>query len=121
MACNFGHVGAVRGAMLSPPSASFRAHYQSLVASGAIEADAAQAEAAEAFADLEQRLASYTPMRKQGLLGRLFADKDEAPPRGLYIHAGVAPGKTSRLAGFFPDSTVRHKRPAQVPARIVGV
>ena len=38
--------------MLSTPSASFRAHYQSLVASGAIEADAAQAEAAEAFAAL---------------------------------------------------------------------
>src|SRR5947209_9169459 len=98
--------------MLSPPSASFRAHYQSLVASGAIEADAAQAEAAEAFADLEQRLASYTPLSKQGLLGRLFADKDEAPPRGLYIHGEVGRGKTMLMDLFFQHSPVEHKRRA---------
>src|SRR6266566_2987257 len=98
--------------MLSPPSASFRAHYQSLVASDAIEADAAQAEATEAFADLEQRLANYTPMRKQGLLGRLFADKDEAPPRGLYIHGEVGRGKTMLMDVFFQHSTVQHKRRA---------
>src|SRR2546421_2321860 len=98
--------------MLSPPSASFRAHYQSLVASGAIEADAAQAEAAEAFADLEQRLASYKPLRKQGLLGRLFADRDEAPPRGLYIHGEVGRGKTMLMDMFFQQSLVVHKRRA---------
>src|SRR2546421_13046141 len=98
--------------MLSPPSASFRAHYQSLVASGAIEADAAQAEAAEAFADLEQRLASYTPLSKQGLLGRLFADKDEAPPRGLYIHGEVGRGKTMLVDVFFQHSPVEHNHHA---------
>ncbi len=98
--------------MLSPPSASFRAHYQSLVASGAIEADAAQAEAAGAFADFEQRLASYTPLSKQGLLGRLFADKDEAPPRGLYIHGEVGRGKTMLMDLFFQHSPVEHKRRA---------
>src|ERR1700754_1269770 len=70
-ACNFRTLGAVRWAMLSttPPS-SFRAHYQALVASGAIEADPAQALAADAFADLEQRLTGYKPVRKLGLLGR---------------------------------------------------
>jgi len=98
--------------MLSPPPASFRAHYQSLVASGAIEADAAQAEAAEALAALEQRLASYKPVRKQGLLGRLFADKDEAPPRGLYIHGEVGRGKTMLMDLFFQQSPVEHKRRA---------
>jgi cell division protein ZapE len=98
--------------MLSPPNASFRAHYQSLVASGAIEADAAQAEAAEAFAALQQRLGSYTPLRKQGLLGRLFADKDEAPPRGLYIHGEVGRGKTMLMDLFFQQSPVAHKRRA---------
>src|SRR5436305_1729875 len=98
--------------MLSPPSASFRAHYYSLVASAAIEADPAQAEAAEAFADLEQRLADYMPMRKQGLLGRLFADKDEAPPRGLYIHGEVGRGKTMLMDVFFQHSPVEHKRRA---------
>ena len=51
-------------AMLSPPPASFRAHYQALVSSGAIEPDAAQAKAAETLADLEERLASYKPLRK---------------------------------------------------------
>jgi cell division protein ZapE len=98
--------------MLSPPSAPFRAHYQSLVASGAIEADPAQAEAAEAFADLEARLAGYKPVRKQGLLGRLFADKDAAPPRGLYIHGEVGRGKTMLMDMFFQQSPVAHKRRA---------
>jgi cell division protein ZapE len=98
--------------MPSAPSISFRAHYQALVASGAIEADAAQARAAEAFADLEQRLSSYKPLRKQGLLGRLFADKDEAPPRGLYVHGEVGRGKTMLMDLFFQQSTVRHKRRA---------
>jgi cell division protein ZapE len=95
-----------------PSPASFRAQYQLLVASGAIEADAAQARAAEAFADLEQRLANYTPVRKQGLLGRLFADKDEPPPRGLYIHGDVGRGKTMLMDLFFQHSSVSHKRRA---------
>jgi cell division protein ZapE len=98
--------------MLSTPSASFRAHYQALVSSGAIEPDAAQAQAAEAFAALEQRLASYKPPRKQGLLGRLFADKDEPPPRGLYIHGEVGRGKTMLMDLFFQQSQVEHKRRA---------
>jgi cell division protein ZapE len=98
--------------MLSPPSASFRAHYQALVSSGAIEPDAAQAEAAEAFADLEGRLAGYKPARKQGLLGRLFADKNGGPPRGLYIHGEVGRGKTMLMDMFFQHSSVVHKRRA---------
>jgi cell division protein ZapE len=98
--------------MLSTPSASFRAHYQALVSSGAIEPDAAQAEAAEAFADLERRLANYKPVRKQGLLGRLFTDKNGAPPRGLYIHGEVGRGKTMLMDLFFQQSLVVHKRRA---------
>ena len=97
--------------MLSP-SASFRAHYQSLVSSGAIEPDAAQEEAAEAFADLEQRLTGYKPVRKQSLLGRLFADRDEPPPRGLYVHGEVGRGKTMLMDLFFQHSSVVHKRRA---------
>src|SRR6202166_4997633 len=93
--------------MLSTPPASFHAHYQALVSSGAIEPDAAQA-----FAALEQRLASYKPVRKQGLLGRLFADKDEAPPRGLYVHGEVGRGKTMLMDLFFQQSAVTHKRRA---------
>ncbi|MES2198239.1 MAG: cell division protein ZapE [Pseudomonadota bacterium] len=98
--------------MLSPPDASFRAHYQSLVSSGAIEADAAQAEAADAFADLEARLTGYKPLRKQSLLGRLFADKSEPPPRGLYVHGEVGRGKTMLMDLFFQHSPVEHKRRA---------
>src|ERR1700693_2242410 len=98
--------------MLSPPSASFRAHYQALVFSGAIEPDAAQEEAAEALTDLEQRLSNYKPFRKQGLLGRLFADKDEPPPRGLYIHGEVGRGKTMLMDVFFQQSLVVLKRRA---------
>src|SRR5258708_37403738 len=71
--------------MLSTSPPSFRALYQDLVSSGAIEADAGQADAVEAFTELEARLASYRPARKQGFLGRLFADKGEAAPRGLYV------------------------------------
>jgi cell division protein ZapE len=98
--------------MLFPPSASFRAHYQALVSSGAIEPDAAQEEVAEAFADLEQRLSRYKPRRKQRLFGRLFADKDDAPPRGLYVHGEVGRGKTMLMDMFFQHSTVQHKRRA---------
>src|SRR6202171_474126 len=113
--------------MLSAPSASFRAHYRSLVASAAIEPDAAQAEAAEALAALEQRLASYTPAPKQGLLGRLFADNEEAPLRALYIHGDVGRGKTMLMDLFFQQSPVIHKRRthfhefmAEVHERIYG-
>ena len=98
--------------MLSAPDASFRAHYQALVASGAIEPDAAQAEAAEALAELEARLVNYKPVRKQGLLGRLFADRNGAPPRGLYVHGEVGRGKTMLMDLFFQHSSVVHKRRA---------
>src|SRR5713226_6793479 len=98
--------------MLSPPPASFRAHYQALVSSGAIEPDPAQAEVVEAFAALEERLAKYKPPRKNGLLGRLFADKNGGPPRGLYIHGEVGRGKTMLMDLFFQQSPVVHKRRA---------
>jgi cell division protein ZapE len=98
--------------MLSAPPASFHAHYKALVASGAIEADPAQSRAAEAFAALEERLSGYKPIKKQGLLGRLFADKDEPPPRGLYVHGDVGRGKTMLMDLFFQQSPVEHKRRA---------
>ena len=98
--------------MLSNPSASFRAHYQSLVASGAIEADSEQARAAGTFAALEERLAQYKPLRKQGLFGRLFGDKDEPSPRGLYVHGEVGRGKTMLMDLFFQQSAIAHKRRA---------
>jgi cell division protein ZapE len=98
--------------MLSTSPNSFRSHYQALVSSGAIEADPAQADAVEALAVLDERLASYKPLRKQGLFGRLFGDKDEAPPRGLYVHGEVGRGKTMLMDMFFGHSPVEHKRRA---------
>jgi cell division protein ZapE len=98
--------------MLSTPPGSFHAHYKALVASGAIEADPAQQRAAEAFAALEERLSGYKPIKKQGLFGRLFADKDEPPPRGLYVHGEVGRGKTMLMDLFFQQSPVAHKRRA---------
>jgi len=98
--------------MLSPPSTSFLAQYEALVSSGAIEPDPAQREVAQAFGDLEQRLSRYKPLRKQGLLGRLFADKDDAPPRGLYVHGDVGRGKTMLMDLFFQACSVEHKRRA---------
>lgn len=98
--------------MLSTPNSTFHEAYQAQIASGAIEPDAAQAEVAEAYAALDQRLASYKPVRKQGLLSRLFSgDKDEAP-HGLYIHGEVGRGKTMLMDLFFQHSTVEHKRRA---------
>src|SRR5207302_11195191 len=113
--------------MLSTDPTSFHAQYQALVSSSAIEADPAQADAAEAFAALEERLSSYKPLRKQGLLGRLFADKDEPPPRGLYVHGDVGRGKTMLMDLFFQQSPIEHKRRthfhefmAEVHERIYG-
>src|SRR3954464_13830851 len=93
-------------------SASFHDQYKALVASGAIEADPAQAEAAEAFAALEERLSSYKPAKKLSLLGRLFGDKSDAPPRGLYVHGEVGRGKTMLMDLFFQHAPVQHKRRA---------
>src|SRR6478735_6348856 len=98
--------------MLSTDPTSFHAQYQALVSSGAIEADPAQSHAAEAFAALEERLGGYKPVKKQSLFGRLFADKDEPPPRGLYVHGEVGRGKTMLMDLFFQQSPVAHKRRA---------
>jgi cell division protein ZapE len=113
--------------MLHAPQAPFRAHYEALIRSGAIEPDAAQAAAVSALGGLEQRLSAYKPARRQGLLGRLFAEKDEPPPRGLYIHGEVGRGKTMLMDLFFQHSQVArsrrahfHEFMAEVHERIAG-
>ncbi|MFB9268908.1 cell division protein ZapE [Bradyrhizobium erythrophlei] len=99
--------------MLTTSPSSFLDHYMALVASGAIEADPAQARAADAFGALDERLASYKPQRKQSLFGRLFGgDKDAEPPRGLYVHGEVGRGKTMLMDLFFQQSPIEHKRRA---------
>ena len=98
--------------MLSTSPNSFRSHYHALVSSGAIEADPAQADAVAALAALDERLSDYKPRRKQNLFGRLFGDKDEAPPLGLYVHGEVGRGKTMLMDMFFQHSSIEHKRRA---------
>jgi cell division protein ZapE len=98
--------------MLSTPQNSFDDQYEALISSGAIERDAAQGEVARAFAALEARLSNYRPQRRNGLFGRLFADKNGGPPRGLYIHGDVGRGKTMLMDLFFGASPVAYKRRA---------
>ncbi|MBN9005812.1 MAG: AFG1 family ATPase [Rhizobiales bacterium] len=100
--------------MLSASPSSFRDHYQAHVASGAIEADPAQARAVEAFTALDERLAAYKPPRKPRFLGKFFKNdrKKEAPPNGLYIHGEVGRGKTMLMDLFFQQTQVAHKRRA---------
>ena len=100
--------------MVSSPPSAFRAHYQSLVTAGEIEADPAQAMAVEAYVALETRLADYKPGSKNGFLGRLFGGekKNGDHPRGLYMHGEVGRGKTMLMDMFFHVSPVTHKRRA---------
>ncbi|MFZ5732938.1 MAG: cell division protein ZapE [Pseudomonadota bacterium] len=92
---------------------SFRARYQALVASGAIEADPAQADAVEAFSRLEAGLVRYRRARKAGFFKRLFSKGvDDTLPRGLYIHGEVGRGKTMLMDLFFHQSPVKLKRRA---------
>ena len=98
--------------MLSPASVPFLKHYEALVASGKIEPDAAQRQVVLAFNELGRNLSHYKPAKKHGLLGRLFGDKENGTPRGLYVHGDVGRGKTMLMDLFFNDSPVEHKRRA---------
>ncbi|ABE61436.1 AFG1-like ATPase [Nitrobacter hamburgensis X14] len=96
--------------MHSVSTTSFRDHYQALVASGAIEADPAQAQAVEALATLDERLTAYKPAGKGGFLDKLFHSDGEPAPKGLYIYGEVGRGKTMLMDLFFQESAVAHKR-----------
>ena len=99
--------------MASEPHNFFQDQYQALVASGAIEADPAQAGAVKALAALDVTLATYQPPKKQGFFGKLFGgDKDATPPKGLYVHGEVGRGKTMLMDLFFNASPAEHKRRA---------
>lgn len=81
---------------------SLPAHYDALVASGAIERDAAQVALVGRLEALARRLQERALASKGSALGWLFAKrKPEAPIRGLYIWGSVGRGKTMLMDMFF--------------------
>ena len=71
--------------------------YQDRVLHGEIDADPAQAEAAERLNRLAAEIAQWRP-KSGGLLG-VFR-RETPPPRGLYIHGAVGRGKTMLMDLF---------------------
>ena len=67
------------------------AGYRALRGAGALEADPAQARAAEALEGLYRALAARRAPRRRPFR---FRRAPAAAPRGLYLHGGVGRGKT---------------------------
>jgi cell division protein ZapE len=86
--------------------------YASLVESGALTVDPAQARIVRALDTLRETLAARSLARKSSSLGWLFARKPAAAsiPKGLYIHGGVGRGKTMLMDLFFQQVASRSKR-----------
>ena len=86
--------------------------YQSLVSSGQIEADAAQASAIGRLHALVEQIGAKRLARKSSALGWLFGSKAEQQQnlKGLYIWGPVGRGKTMLMDLFFryvPDQRKR--------------
>jgi len=89
-----------------------RTRYQSLVSSGQIEADAAQASAIGRLHALVEQIGAKRLARKSSALGWLFGSKAEQQQnlKGLYIWGPVGRGKTMLMDLFFryvPDQRKR--------------
>jgi cell division protein ZapE len=91
---------------------NLRSRYQSMVASGQIEADPAQADAIEQLHALTEELGQTRLARKSNPLGWLFGAKAAKPQelRGLYIWGAVGRGKTMLMDLFFGYVTAQRKR-----------
>jgi cell division protein ZapE len=87
--------------------------YQSLVQSGRIEPDPAQAQAVRRLDALATAVGEHRLARKSSALGWLFGSKPEAKPlRGLYIWGAVGRGKTMLMDLFFAEVPAQRKRRA---------
>jgi cell division protein ZapE len=84
--------------------------YEALVASGEIEADAAQAAAVQRFAVLSDALAGWKGAQNGGLFGWMRSGKKSAAPKGIYLHGAVGRGKTMLMDLFFDTVRVERKR-----------
>ncbi|MDX3927590.1 MAG: cell division protein ZapE [Shinella sp.] len=86
---------------------------ESLVASGELKRDVAQAAMARHFDRLLNEIVVQRPARKSSALGWLFAARKPdmaSAPKGLYIHGGVGRGKTMLMDMFFDLVPIRRKR-----------
>ncbi len=86
--------------------------YLALVESGAINADAAQAQAMDTLDALGQSLSTYRgQMGKQGWAARLgIGAKPQPSPKGLYLWGGVGRGKSMVMDLFFEHAPVEQKQ-----------
>jgi cell division protein ZapE len=118
--------GVSRGAMDASPAATAPAGgplpaYRALVADGSLQADPAQARAAEVLQDLWRRTRGYDPHPDEpeqgGFFGRFLRRKPVAPeeappgaPMGLYLVGAVGRGKSMLMDLFFETAEVPRKR-----------
>jgi cell division protein ZapE len=92
---------------------SVKARYATLVATGEIEHDPAQARAIDLLTELESRLREHRLARKSSSLGWLFGARERSRQeviKGLYIYGDVGRGKTMLMDLFFEASPVKRKR-----------
>jgi len=80
--------------------------YRALLATGVVEADAAQAAAADRLEEIALELRRWR--RREGLAALLRGS--DPPPKGLYIFGPVGRGKTMLMDLFFESTTFRPKR-----------
>jgi cell division protein ZapE len=81
--------------------------YRALLAAGALEADAAQAEEAAKLAKLVEALRHWRPKRP-GLSG--FFDRSAPAPKGRYIFGPVGRGKTMLMDLFYAATKFKPRR-----------
>jgi cell division protein ZapE len=86
--------------------------YQSMVGTGQIEADSAQAEAVQRLHELAEQIAATRLARKSSALGWLFGARAEQPRalKGLYIWGAVGRGKTMLMDLFYGYVPAQRKR-----------
>jgi cell division protein ZapE len=86
--------------------------YQSLVDTGRIEADPAQAAAVAALTVLVEQIGEKRLARKSSALGWLFSRKSNGPilVKGLYLWGAVGRGKTMLMDLFFDSLSAQRKK-----------